>query len=309
MIDELDVFHGQVTDELAQVYVRHRNLPGGGEYKIRGRVHGPYCDIARTIPNSVPLRDLAPGETLLARADIPEPCTWSPDLPAQYEVEIELMRGGECVASESRRLGIRRFGPRGKGLYLSGRRYVLRGIHATSVESDTANGSGAADGFASDLETWRECGAAIVIDNPSDDLCDATSRHGVMIVARIDAREAEPELRRLSRWASVGIVWIEADADSPPSVDAATLRAATPNVVLAQSLEFGSIAGPAPWAQLAICDIGSGANTVEELSRLGIPAIASRKLAVRQSLEMTRSACDALQRDLALAGLLAGYIV
>jgi hypothetical protein len=192
---------------------------------------------------------------------------------------------------------------------LNGRRYVLRGIHATSVESITANGSESAGSFASDLETWRECGAAIVIENPSDALCDATSRQGVMIVARIDAREAEPELRRLSRWASVGIVWIEADADSPPSVDAATLRAATPNVVLAQSLEFGSIAGPAPWAQLAICDIGSGANTVEELSRLGIPAIASRKLAVRQSLEMTRSACDALQRDLALAGLLAGYIV
>jgi hypothetical protein len=309
MIDDLDVFHGQVTDELAQVYVRHRNLPGGGEYKIRGRVHGPYCDIARTIPSSVPLRDLAPGETLLARADIPEPCTWSPELPALYEVEIELMRGGECVASDSRRLGIRRFGPRAKGLYLNGRRYVLRGIHATSVESITANGSESAGSFASDLETWRECGAAIVIENPSDALCDATSRQGVMIVAQIDAKEAVAELRRLSRWASVGMLWIDCDTVSPLSLDAATLRAAAPNVVLAQSLEFGSITGPAPWAQLAICEVGSGANTVEQRNLISIPVIATRKLVHRQPLDAARSACDALQRDLALAGLLAGYIV
>ena len=249
------------------------------------------------------------GETLLARADIPEPCTWSPELPAQYEVEIELMRGGERVASDSRRLGIRRFGPRGKGLYLNGRRYVLRGIHATSVESDAANGNESAGGFASDLETWRECGAAIVIENPSDALCDATSRQGVMIVALIQPSDARAELRRLSRWASVGIVWIESDADSPPNIDAATLRAAAPNIVLAQSVSLDSDAGPAPWTQLAICDIGSGANAIEQLNFINIPVIATRKLVHRQPLDAARSACDALQRDLAPAGLLAGYIV
>ncbi len=309
MLDDLDLFYGRVTDELAQVYVRHRNLAGGGEFSIRGRIHGPYCEIARTIASSVPLRDAGPGETLLAQADVPEPCTWSPELPAHYEVEIELMRGGECVVRDLRRLGIRRFGPRGKSLYLNTRRYVLRGIHAMAVDSTAANGSGTDDELASDLEGWRRSGAAIVIDNPSDALCDAASRQGVLIVARIDAKRAEAQLRRLSRWASVAIVVIDGVIDAQVKSEGTIWHAAAPNVVLAQSLAPGRQIPPTPWAQLALCEFHGVGGIGEPLGDPSLPIVACRSLAGRHTLQAARAACDSLQRVLSAAGLFAGYIV
>src|SRR5687767_12799952 len=98
---QLDVFYGDLSVNRAYVYARLPRPVEDAGLSLVGQVRGPRCRLAEMLPASVPLVDLGPGPTLLAQAMIPDPCFWSPDLPAIYDVTVNLLRGTEIIATAS----------------------------------------------------------------------------------------------------------------------------------------------------------------------------------------------------------------
>src|SRR5262245_45045402 len=121
---DLDVFYGDLTVSRAYVYARLPRPADDSGLSLVGQVRGPRCRLAETLPVTSPLVDLGPGPTLLARALVPDPVFWSPDLPAIYDVTVNLLRGTEIVATAKRQIGLRSLGVRGRSLFLNGKRWV-----------------------------------------------------------------------------------------------------------------------------------------------------------------------------------------
>ncbi len=287
---QIDVFHGQLSAHAAQVYARVDGLPGGQEWTITGRIRGPECRHAKTLPTNHSFVDLGMGETLLARATLPDPCSWSPDLPALYRVTLELRHGDDVVQTAERELGLRVFGTRGNSFYLDGKRWVLRAVHPECVE-------------ATPLTDWREAVAAMLVDHPSDELCREASREGVLLVARVKGDDIGV-LHRLSHWASVGIV-----VSSGPSYILTEARRQFPNLLMAGIAESDE-GGDRPDAYSAMFIAETALNS--QGSRFvppSQPTIPVRRLDGLRPLADARFSCDLLQRDLAYLGDFAGYVV
>jgi hypothetical protein len=112
MSDEIQISVGDVNDVEARVLARFQ--PASGERAssepvvLRGTLRGPYCETARTLPAEMTFRDLAPTQTGLAEAIVPDPCVWSPELPHLYEVDVEARQGDRVVASYHGMIGLRR---------------------------------------------------------------------------------------------------------------------------------------------------------------------------------------------------------
>src|SRR3954466_14150724 len=103
----LDVFFGELTAHRAVVYARLARPADDRELTLAGQVRGPRCLHAQTLPASSTLVDLGPGPTLLTRAIVTEPVFWSVDLPAIYDVTVQLHRGANLIASARREVGLR----------------------------------------------------------------------------------------------------------------------------------------------------------------------------------------------------------
>src|SRR5262245_46001615 len=134
-LPELDVFYGDLTVNRALVYARLPLPADAGPWSLGGHVRGPRCLTAQTLPVTSKLEDLGPGPTLLAKATVTDPCFWSPDLPAIYDVTVHLLRGGEIAATASREIGLRSLGVRGRHLALESKRWVLRGVCTESTHA------------------------------------------------------------------------------------------------------------------------------------------------------------------------------
>ena len=111
-------------------------------------------------------------------------------------------------------------------------------------------------------------------------------------------------LRRLARWPAVGIVVLN-------SIDrsAKELRVAARNLLLAQHFPAGSPIDLAPWAHLAWCEIGDELDFARQAVRCTAPIVAQRGLVAAANLPEARRHCDMLQRELAVHGDFAGYVV
>lgn len=294
MINEwnIDLFYGELSPQLAHIYARCEELPGGQEWTIRGRVRGPECRYAHTLPTNYSFTDLGAGTSLLARAVVPDPCFWTPDLPALYRVSLELRRqsansGEETVQRVERELGLRWLGTRGGSFYLEGKRWVLRGVNSQCV-------------FETPLTEWRAEGAAILVDRPSDELCREAAREGVLIVPRTAADQSE--LRRLSEWASVGIA---RDVAMTPD-----LRRSCPNLILAGKVRSGDGGDDsASSGHVRFVDADRLAADDRRMREHVVPVIAVRRLEGIRTLREARAAVDGLQRDLAPIGDFAGYVI
>src|SRR6476646_3772891 len=105
-LPELDVFYGELTVNRALIYARLPRPADDTGLSLAGHVRGPRCLHAQTLPLTGPLTDLGAGPTLLARAVVPEPTFWSPDLPAIYDVTIDLRRGPQTIATARREIGL-----------------------------------------------------------------------------------------------------------------------------------------------------------------------------------------------------------
>ena len=79
-VSQLVVFHGDLNQNLAHVYVQ-LSVADATHLRLRGQVRGPRSALTRTLPASIPLTDLGPGPSALARALVPDPCFWEPGQP------------------------------------------------------------------------------------------------------------------------------------------------------------------------------------------------------------------------------------
>ena len=291
-LSQLDIFYGDLTANRALVYARLPRPDDGADWKLTGQIRGPRCRTAQTLPATSPLVDLGPGPTLLARALVPEPCFWSPDLPAIYDLTVHLQRGMQVVATEQRQIGLRSLGVRGRHLILEGKSLVLRGV---ATESATSSQPG----------DWHEAIAAYVCNDFDLRPLEEASQCGALGVVMVRQRgeNAISVLRKLSHYPAAAIAVLD---NSLP--DGFKKSAVAPNLLLAELRQAGDIARPSPWADVLVVTV-EDPNSIKSANFRDKPVIAMRRLGAPLDIPAARAACDMLQRDLAPIGLFAGYIV
>ena len=292
LLSNLDVFHGDLTVNRAYVYARLARPADDAGLSLVGQVRGPRCKLAETLPVTSPLVDLGPGPTLLAQALVPDPVFWSPDLPAIYDVTVNLLRGTEIIATARREIGLRSLGIRGRNLFLNGKRWVLR---AVSQEATTAQSP----------RDWHEVQAAYINTGCSlRDLIEA-SECGTLALVHVvkDSVPAISHLRQLARFPAVAIAVI--DAPLPPDFRKSQVA---PNLILAQLIRPDRETRH-QWAELLIVCADRAGHIPEASIHGELPIIAARHYQPPADLPTARAACDALQRDLAPLGQFAGYVV
>src|SRR5438552_9828096 len=137
---QLELFYGATDPAAAHVYVRCSGIPApSSQLTLAGTVRGPFSQLARTLPATVPLADQGPGDSLLARPILPDPCFWTPGAPYLYTVQIEIRDGRRVVAEAERTVGIRPLGIAGRRFKLAGKGWLPRAIHREIVDEEDAN--------------------------------------------------------------------------------------------------------------------------------------------------------------------------
>jgi hypothetical protein len=302
---QFDIFTGRTTALEAQVYVRWN----GGEWAqpgvIRGSVTGPFCEYARTLPATTSLEYLGRSPVPLARAVVPDPCPWTPELPYLYHVRADT---GAAQPFE-RMIGIRRFGPHGRSLFLDGRRTVLRGLAATALTSLPT------------LANWHASDMAMLIAEPDASLCREASRLGVFLVADLTSLPVDVQFTQVHALAVYPAVALMA-VTLPQEADVGKL---IPGAWLAAWFRGGRFV-PARWPHVVLWDVDNnhehdqnrghksqasnhGAADHDWAAAAAYPIVACRSAGSFASLPEARKACDLLQRDLAPRLDLAGYFV
>jgi hypothetical protein len=291
-LSPLAIFYGDLTVAQAYVYARLPRPAEDAGLSLVGQVRGPRCLQAETLPVTSPLVDLGPGPTLLARAVIPDPCFWSPDLPAIYDVTVHLLRGQEIIATARRELGLRALGVRGRNFALEGKRWILRGVSASST-------------VATLPRLWREVVASYVTGHAKDDCLAEASQWGSLAVVELDCAEhdAAEQLRRLALHPAVALVVIRGSLPADFK-----LSHVAPNLLLAQPLSTNQ-ASIGAWAQVLWLETDDPVLAGRIASQTELPIIVVRRLTSPLPLTDARAACDVLQRELASAGQFAGYVV
>lgn len=114
----------------------HLENPGPPNSRVRARIvdeQGKGIGSSWTAPLS------ADGTTAIVTGKLNEPRTWSAETPHLYRVEFALLTGNDSVAhTVTERFGFRTFELRPRdGLYLNGRKIVLKGINRHSFAPET----------------------------------------------------------------------------------------------------------------------------------------------------------------------------
>jgi hypothetical protein len=282
--DQLELFAGGMSQAVCRVYARWSAAIAEG-YQLSGTLTGPNCIYGETLPATARFVDRGPGGPPLAEAIIPEPCFWTPQMPQLYRARLQL-RHDETVAAEvDRSFGIRPLGASGSRLRLDGKTWVVRGVTKNDLPTE-------------ELPLWHNTDTALVVTRPSDALCEAASRIGVLIVAELDAADLA-DIRRLSQWPAVGVV-------SLPTGASPQLGNLGHNLLLAERIATGQKVKPAAWADVAICEVDGLSSLHVEDSRM--PVIV-RRPQDDHDVNRARMGCDRLQAELAPRGQFAGYIV
>ena len=290
---DLDVFYGDLTTARAFVYARLPRPADDAGLSLTGQVRGPRCKLAQTLPVTSALVDLGPGQTLLARAVVPDPVFWLPDLPAIYDVSVNLLRGAEIIATAHRQIGLRSLGVRGRDLVLNGKRWVLRGVSTGSTN-------------ASSPQEWHKFQAAFVSDDLRLDDLTIASENGAlaMIYVAEPGGPLLPRMRRLAQFPAAAIAVL--DQALPHDFRKSEIA---PNLLIAQLIVPECRWPRQPWADLLVVGVNDAEVFAETLTFGEIPIIATRFGRPPDDLTTARMACDALQRDLAPLGQFAGYVV
>jgi hypothetical protein len=277
---------GIASESLCRVYASVKRTDLAGDLQLAGTLTGPFCRYADTLGATYAFADRGATASLFAEALVPEPCFWTPQMPHWYSAVLELREGGRVVARTERLFGMRRLTTRPHRFLSDGKNWVLRAVAADELP-------------AAELAEWHDAETAMCVRNPSDALCDAASRVGVLVVAELGKADVG-ELARLRRWPAVGIVVVAANAE---------LDLPAGGVVRAQRLPARQPPVPAAWARAAIVDVSAGEPQDSHFAEWRLPVIAIRPAGQSPSVADGRRQCDRLQADLAPLGQFAGYIV
>jgi hypothetical protein len=228
----------------------------------------------------------------LAQAVIPDPCSWTPDVPAIYDVAVQLLRGSDVIATARRELGLRRLGVRGRELFLDGKRWVLRGVSASSTTAGLAR-------------EWHDGLSALVVSSPTEELLAEAAQWGALVAVELRPAESSvTQVVKLARCPAAAIAVIHGELP-----DGFHKSAFAPNLLLGQPIAVSGAPSIAPWAEVAIVEVHDQGSFAAVAARLELPVIAQRRLPAPLPFAAARAACDALQRDLAPLGQFAGYVV
>jgi len=300
LVFDPDVFHGELTANRAQVFVRAARTAELQDCTLHGYVHGPRCEYSHTLPARFALQDLGTGPTLLARATLTDPCLWTSDLPQLYDMHIELRRGSEVLAREQRLLGLRGVGARSgeaPQLVRDGKVWVPRGGAVESLKT-------------MDVNALREELLVGVCTSPPLDLLVEASRRGLYLIARLDAsrQDVPATLHNLARWPAMLMAVIR----NGEGLDA-RLPQLAPNLLLAQEISSSSRGShcPAAWAAALLVMLSPG-ETLPPFGRgvTSLPWLVQRPTTSSNlSPGEARRECDRLQSDLAVAEQFSGYLI
>lgn len=298
--DRLVMTRGESTPLSATLYFQ---LPSGAPDvggELTGRLRGPLAPGRRLLSAEYPLVDLGPGPSRLARAVVPDPCYWSPDLPAVYETLVEWSVNGQAQASWTSRIALRRQGTRRRSLHLEGQRWVLRGIRGNSIPSIEN----------SPWDDWRVAGAVAVVNELSDARLQAASEVGARLAVLLDgpSERAAELLWRWTRWPAVVACSVPSwDGDES---DRRAWRQAASGAWIFQRCTDPS--QRAAWSDGAWVALDANLPLAESLDRWKaclFPVVVERPLPSSLDFVSARQAIDQLQSDLAASGDFAGYVV
>jgi hypothetical protein len=113
MAESIEIIVGEVNDIEARVYARYvgsddENATGNDQVVLHGTLRGPFCETARTLPAEFAFHNLNQAQPPTAEAVVPDPCTWSPELPHLYEAVVEARQGVDTIAKFQGMIGLRR---------------------------------------------------------------------------------------------------------------------------------------------------------------------------------------------------------
>lgn len=195
----LSLILGRCDSLRAEIFLR-APMPDGadpGDAVITGTLRGPECRGAITLPVTAKFVKVPGGAgqaaagTIVVRAILTEPSYWTPDLPSLYQFDATLAVNGREIAVSKRRIGLRRFGARGRSLWLDGRRYVPRGLVMPEASIE--------------IDQFRDAASAAVVADPSDTFLDACDTEGVAVIGVLADGAGTPlaidaAADRVARW-------------------------------------------------------------------------------------------------------------
>ncbi|MGI9428380.1 MAG: hypothetical protein ACR2NM_06965 [Bythopirellula sp.] len=273
---------------------------------LTGRLVGPHCQVARTLP-----ADFSFKKTTLP-ANLPEalsylngvtwyktqvidPCYWTPELPFLYDLQLAVEFEDGSSVDRQLRVGLTRWGPQWRDLRLENRRIVLRGA---SIEQPTVDVIPAA----------RDASSALLITQYDDSFCAAADQAGVIVGLdlRNVADSIDSILTRLDFSPSVFLVIV--DPDRHRSADFQGRLAS--HCIVADCLSPRATAEDyANSSTVVAFELDADERPPSWLSMSSRPVIAIRRGKDYADLVEARAACDRLQAELAPEFDLAGYFV
>jgi Glycosyl hydrolases family 2 len=307
LLDNLDVFYGELTPARATVYARLEGMENTTGLSLSGVVCGPRCFYSKTLPATFRLHDAGPGPSLLAKSLVPDPSYWSPETPHIYDVTVELRKGTEIIASEVRQIGFKPLGISGRFFTWEGKPWVLRGVSTRLGCFDAAH--------------WHDRTTCAVFAGWQDDetllrSLEGLSSYGVLtwifVVAEIKHSILRHWVSQLSRFPCVaGLVLLAKESSEVFTPD---IFAAAPNLLIGcagKGVTPTDSRGKFFWIRpdygRSLNDFSTSDRPIVVVQELK-PAMASWSREPFR-LEQARAACDKLQADLAPYGQFAGYIV
>jgi glycosyl hydrolase family 2 len=308
LLDNLDVFYGELTPARGTVYARLEGLQNSEGLTLSGSVRGPRCYYSKTLPATFRLQDAGPGPSLLAKSLVPDPSFWSPDTPHIYDVTVELRKGIDVIASDVRQIGFKPLGISGRFFTWEGKPWVLRAANSRTVNADN-------------LVDWSDrCTCILFVHPPTDEQLEHSASRGILTWTLMPLLERPDKIERamcsLAQYPSVAgfLILTKRAADSIPP----RLLEIAPNVLM--GIAFGNPTAVPPLQRHRIFRhvlIQQDDVPNRELMKYDHPLIVARELGPNRSdnnqpfwsIERARSAVDRLQANLAPIGQFAGYIV
>lgn len=289
----LDMFVGKTTASVADIYVRLEN--SHAHYRLSGQITGPVCSLAKTLRSTFSIKDLGPGESMLATARIIDPCYWTSRNPMMYQAQVQLVGPDNSIVDNvTTEFGIRDLECRSTSFYWDSRRWVLRAVEHPSDSSEEA------------AAICRDLSAALAVTEVTEQIGQWSARHGVVLSVWVDseARLTPGVQRRLASIPSVAFCVLPANVPSD--------KIHTPTNVLYGHRLTPQDSNLQSWAQFVVVRVEHVEVLLEEVHAFALPVVVERVVDAatsRLTLEEKRRAVDHLQREVAPWGDFAGYVV
>ena len=288
VFENLQVIKGETTAASGRVYARlpRAEFDAAIDFKklrLAGTIVGPYNHYSATLPATIPFQSATSSsdDDLLIEVVVPDPCTWTLDSPATYQIQLQLHDGDAMIEDHEALFGFRRIGVVGHFFSHEGKRWVLRAAALPSGSDPTTF-----------LTEFRESRLVCVVGNPTDDICRQASKIGTMLLADLsgaqNANDVGQQLAILARWPAVMGCLID---ERLAAVD----RIGTRNLVI-------GCHGVRDDVDFLLCDADQLVEGCEK------PIVVYQSPGTPSSdLPMLRTACEELQRALTPRDF-AGYV-